>query len=149
MQDAANIAVYLPRQLSLLEFLGFSLPVFFGLGLLFKMGGERVQEIVDEKSQVVDVRAATLIDLIYAGILFYFKIHSKIPMSTTWVFLGLLGGRELAMSLRGCSGHSWKVAGKMMAKDTGLAIIGLLVSLILAFSVNEAMQAALLNALGI
>ena len=59
MQDAANIAVYLPRQLSFIEFLGFSLPVFFGLGLLFKMGGEKVQEIVDEKSKVVDVRAAT------------------------------------------------------------------------------------------
>ncbi len=149
MQDAANIAVYLPRQLSLLEFFGFSLPVFFGLGLLFKMGGERVQEIVDEKSKVVDVRAATLIDLIYAGILFYFKLHSKIPMSTTWVFLGLLGGRELAMSLRGCSGQDWKSACKMMAKDTSLAIIGLIVSLILAFSVNDAMQAALLEALGI
>ena len=97
MQDAANIAVYLPRQLSFIEFLGFALPVFIGIGIMFKMGGERIQEIVDEKSQVVDVRAATIIDLIYAVILFYFKLHSKIPMSTTWVFLGLIGGREVAM----------------------------------------------------
>ena len=77
MQDAANIAVYLPRQLSFTEFLRFSLPVFFGLGVMFKMGGERIQQIVDEKSQVVDVRSATIIDFIYAIILLYFKMHSK------------------------------------------------------------------------
>ena len=148
MQDAANIAVYLPRQLSFAEFLGFSLPVFIGLGILFKMGGERVQEIVEEKSQVVDVRAATMIDLIYAGILFYFKLHSKIPMSTTWVFLGLIGGREIAMSLRHTSGRTWVAASKMMAKDTGLALIGLAVSLLLAVAVNDAMQLAFISYLG-
>ncbi|MEC7985464.1 MAG: hypothetical protein VX278_09885 [Myxococcota bacterium] len=148
MQDAANIAVYLPRQLRFVEFLGFALPVFIGLGILFKTGGERVQEIVEEKSHVVDVRAATMIDLIYAGILFYFKLHSKIPMSTTWVFLGLIGGREIAMSLRNTSGRSWITASKMMAKDTSLALIGLAVSLLLAVAVNDAMQAAFLNYLG-
>jgi len=149
MQDAANIAVYLPRQLSFTEFLGFSLPVFLGLGLLFKMGGERVQEIVEEKSQVVDVRSATMIDVIYAGILFYFKIHSKIPMSTTWVFLGLIGGREIAMSLRQTSGLQWATAFRMMAKDTFLALIGLSISLVLAFSVNAKMQEAFLQYLGL
>ena len=149
MQDAANIAVYLPRQLTFTEFLGFSLPVFLGLGLLFKMGGERVQEIVEEKSQVVDVRSATMIDVIYAGILFYFKIHSKIPMSTTWVFLGLIGGREIAMSLRQTSGLQWGTAFRMMAKDTLLALIGLSISLLLAFSVNAKMQEAFLQYLGL
>ena len=83
-----------------------------------------------------------MIDLIYAGILFYFKLHSKIPMSTTWVFLGLLGGREIAMSLRHSSQHNWLEAVKMMAKDTGLALVGLGVSLLLAIAVNDAMQEA-------
>ena len=73
-QDAANIAVYLPRSLSLWQFFAFSGGIFLGLGLLFRMGGEKVQEIVDEKSGVVDVRAATIIDLVYAGILYYFKV---------------------------------------------------------------------------
>jgi hypothetical protein len=145
MQDAANVAVYLPRQLSPVEFLCFAIPIFLGLGLLFKTGGERIQEIVEEKSQVVDVRAATVIDLIYAGILFYFKLHSKIPMSTTWVFLGLLGGREIAMSLRSCSSYGWQGAVKMMMRDTGLALIGLLISLMIAMAVNQAMMDAVLG----
>ena len=148
MQDAANIAVYLPRQLSLMEFFGFAIPVFIGIGIMFKMGGERIQEIVEEKSEVVDVRAATIIDLIYAGILFYFKLHSKIPMSTTWVFLGLIGGRELAMNMRRCGNRSVKSAALMMFKDTGAAVIGLLISLIIAMACNDAMYDGVMMTLG-
>ena len=87
-QDAANIAVYLPRSLSGWEFAGFAGIVVLGLGWIFKNGGDKIQEVVDEKNNVTDIRAATIIDLLYAIILFYFKIHSKIPMSTTWVFFG-------------------------------------------------------------
>src|SRR5690554_1746208 len=39
MQDAANIAVYLPRQLSVGEFAFFTGFIFFGLGLLFYLKG--------------------------------------------------------------------------------------------------------------
>lgn len=140
MQDAANIAVYLPRQMSLIEVSAFAAVVFLGLGLMFRSGGERIQEIVDEKSDVVDVRAATVIDLVYAVILYYFKSVSKIPMSTTWVFLGLLGGREFAMSLRRVSGRNVWEALRMMVRDAIAAGVGLLVSLLIAYFVNEAFR---------
>jgi hypothetical protein len=112
------------------------------------MGGEKIQEIVDEKSGVVDVRSATVIGFVYALILFYFKMHSKVPMSTTWVFLGLLGGRELAMALRKSSGRSWKAAATMMGRDVGLATIGLVVSVVLATLVNDVVRDAILSSLG-
>ena len=140
MQDAANIAVYLPRKLNILEFTVFAGVIFIGLGILFRTGGERIQEIVDEKSAVVDVRAATVIDLVYAVILYYFKIVSKVPMSTTWVFLGLLGGRELMMALRGSSGRNWKLAIWMMTRDAFAAGVGLLISLLVAYFVNAAFR---------
>lgn len=149
MQDAANIAVYLPRQLSFYEFLAFAGVIFVGLGILFRMGGERIQEIVDEKSGVFDVRAATVIGFVYAIILFYFKLHSKVPMSTTWVFLGLLGGRELAMSLRGVSKEGWRGSLRMMGRDLGLATIGLAVSLILAMLVNDVVRTAIFDSIGL
>ena len=148
MQDASNIAVYLPRQMSWLEFGGFAGVVFLGLGLLFKKGGERVQAVVDEKSDVVDVRSATVIDLVYAGILYYFKIYSEIPMSTTWVFIGLLGGRELSMALRRSSDVGVKGAAKLIAKDLGAVTIGLVVSLVLAYSVNDAFRTAINEMVG-
>ncbi|MCB9759802.1 MAG: hypothetical protein H6739_08155 [Alphaproteobacteria bacterium] len=147
-QDAANIAVYLPRSMDTVQFSVFAGVVFLGLGLLFYMRGERVQEIVNEKSSVVDVRPATIIDLVYAVILYYFKVKSKIPMSTTWVFIGLLGGRELALALRGVSGRGWRVAAGLLIKDVVFALIGLLVSVVLAAAVNEPFRQELLGLFG-
>jgi len=89
-----------------------------------------------------------MIDFIYAIILFYFKMHSKIPMSTTWVFLGLIGGRELAMNLRKSGDRTVKSAALMMARDTGAAILGLLISLMIAMACNDAMYEGVMSSLG-
>ncbi|WP_226389939.1 hypothetical protein [Penaeicola halotolerans] len=143
MQDAANIAVFLPRQLSAVEFTVYAGFVFFGLGFLFYMKGDKIQSIVNAKTRVTDVRAATLVDFVYTIILFYFKMYSNIPMSTTWVFIGLLGGREIAIAI----GKKKAKANKkkirffrslgMASSDIGKASIGLIVSLILAILINE------------
>src|SRR5690606_10891771 len=47
MQDAANIAVFLPRQLDVFEFAVYSGFVFIGLGFLFFMKGDKIQDIVN------------------------------------------------------------------------------------------------------
>ena len=44
MQDAANIAVYLPRSMGFTQFLGFAGVVFIGLGLLLYYKGGRIQK---------------------------------------------------------------------------------------------------------
>src|SRR5690606_36516414 len=85
MQDAANIAVFLPRELQLGEFVAFAGIIFLGLGFLFYLKGERIQDIVNKKTRVTDVRAATIVDLVYAVILFDFIMHSNMPMYTPWV----------------------------------------------------------------
>lgn len=138
MQDAANIAVYLPRSLAFNEFLVFAGFIFFGLGVLFYLRGDKIQQIVEEKSQVTDIRSATMIDFIYVILLYYFKVVSVIPMSTTWVFIGLLAGRELGMSFSKArkNGRSVKNSFRLMMKDLSLALIGLLVSILLALAIN-------------
>jgi len=137
MQDAANIAVYLPRNMSFGQFAGFALVVFVGLGLLLYYKGGRIQKIVTEKSVVTDVRFATIIDFIYCIILFYFKLYSKVPMSTTWVFIGLLGGREVAMAIRNSGDNSVATAFKLLIKDFSYALIGLIISIAIAIGVND------------
>lgn len=141
MQDAANIAVFLPRQLSPWQFAVFAGYIFFGLGLLFYMRGDKIQRVVDEKAGVTDVRAATTVDFVYAMILFYFTKVNTIPMSTTWVFIGLLGGRELAISISKRRAkkrvRSVRKALMMIGKDALYASIGLIVSLLLAFAINS------------
>ncbi|MDA0315812.1 MAG: hypothetical protein O3A40_11045, partial [Bacteroidetes bacterium] len=145
MQDGANIAVFLPRQLSTVEFSVYASFVFFGLGFLFYLKGDKIQEIITEKSNITDVRAATIVDLVYAIILFYFKIYSKVPMSTTWVFIGLLAGRELAIAV-GKHGivkrknarllHAFQLAKKDLLK----ALVGLVISIILAMMINKGVR---------
>ena len=136
-QDAANIAVYLPRSLSFAQFAGFAGALFIGLGLLLYYKGGRIQKIVTEKSVVTDVRFATLVDFVYCIILFYFKLYSQVPMSTTWVFIGLLGGRELGMALRRSGSNSVSKSIKLILKDFSFAMIGLIVSIAIAIGVND------------
>lgn len=138
MQDAANIAVFLPRSLSLGQFIAFLSYIFIGLGLLFYLRGDKIQQIIEEKSEVTDVRGATLIDLVYTIILFFFQRLSSIPMSTTWVFLGLLAGREIAMTISRAyeSTRDLSVTMKLISRDVFSALFGLLISVILAILVN-------------
>ncbi len=141
MQDAANVAVFLPRSLSFGQFLGFAGVIFAGLGLLFYQRGERIQEVVDEKSDVADVRPAAIIDLVYAFILYYFKQMNQIPMSTTWVFIGLLGGREFAMSVvKANDGRTVRQALALMLKDLAFVFTGLVISLGLAVAINDVVR---------
>jgi hypothetical protein len=148
MQDAANIAVYLPRQLNLPEFLFFVLFIFLGLGILFYLRGDRIQDVVNEKSKITDIRGATIIDFVYAIILFVFQFMSSIPMSTTWVFIGLLGGRELAMTLNQTGHKTLHGALKMMGRDLMFAGIGLTISITLAVAINPKIKQEFFQMIG-
>jgi hypothetical protein len=138
MQDGANIAVFLPRQQELWHFLIFSGTIFLGLGLLFYLRGDKIQRIVSEKVRISDVRAATLVDFSYVLLLLYKLLISPIPLSTTWVFLGIIGGREIAINLsRKKSGKTHKVkALKSIGRDFSYATIGLIISIVLATGAN-------------
>lgn len=148
MQDAANIAVYLPRSLSGLQFAAFAGVIFVGLGILMWKGGEKVQEVVDEKADVVDIRSATVINFIYAIILYVFKVVSQVPMSTTWVFVGLLAGREIAMAVRkaGSEDRTIGFAARLVAKDLIYVTIGFIVALVIAAAINPVVRDALFAA---
>ena len=97
LQDGAVLFIYLPRKLTLIQLI-LSLSVFLALLYLlcYKRGGE-IQNIVKLKTNTQDPRSATIIDCVYALILIYFQTVNNIPMSTTWVFLGVLAGREIAL----------------------------------------------------
>jgi hypothetical protein len=133
MQDTANIVVFLPRSLSTSQFIAIITSLFLGMGLLLYLRGGRIQEIIQEKTDVVDPRSATIIDFVFGTILIYFKQVNNLPMSTTWVFLGLLAGREVSLSrLAGKDRTYLKTLGLVM-KDLGLASIGLIVSMAIAY----------------
>jgi|TARA_R110000744_G_scaffold23838_1_gene60281 hypothetical protein len=96
--DMANIAVFLPRELDIPLMIMISIVFVGGLAIMLRSGGGKIQQIVLEKHNTRYVRSATIIDLVYFVILYFFKELNDIPMSTTWVFVGLLCGRELAIA---------------------------------------------------
>jgi len=96
--DIANIAVFLPRTIPFDMMILISSVFVIGMGYMFYEKGGKIQKIVVEKSSTRYIRSATFIDLVYLVILYFFKELNNIPMSTTWVFVGLLTGRELAIA---------------------------------------------------
>ena len=143
MQDLANIFVYLPRTTETLP--DGTIEVTFSIGLLifatalmvalhaiiFATRGGEIQKIVLSKTNTTDVRAATIVDFVFGIVLMYFKEINDIPMSTTWVFLGLLAGRELAISL--VAGLRQKGEALFdVATDAVRAGLGLIVSVAMA-----------------
>ena len=79
--DVANIAVYLPRQLDLtllLIVMGYFTALLF---YIFYIQGGPIQKVVLEKTGTRYARSATIINVIYAGVLFYFKELNDLPMS--------------------------------------------------------------------
>ena len=122
--DMANIAVFLPRQVPWDLMILVSIIFVAGLGYMFREGGGKIQNIVIEKHNTRYVRSATIIDAVYFLILYFFKELNDIPMSTTWVFVGLLCGRELAMATM-TGKHKFKTVFPLVTKDFFKMMIGL------------------------
>ncbi len=133
--DMANIAVFLPRQVPFELMVMISLVFVIGLWFMFKERGGKIQRIVLEKHNTRYVRSACLIDLFYWLILWFFKELNDIPMSTTWVFVGLLCGRELAMATMLGNGKL-KVVFPLIGKDFIKMITGLLASVGIVITIH-------------
>ena len=144
LQDFANIFVFMPREpiyaddgsIMMMVFkpeiiIGGALLMAAMMAYIFKTRGGEIQKIVLSKTHTTDIRAATIVDLIYAIVLFYFKELNDVPMSTTWVFLGLLAGREMAISFVTAL-RERGAAFKDVTSDVARAFIGLIISVILA-----------------
>ena len=134
--DVANIAVFLPRELTPLKLVMIIAFFVAGLGWIFYKQGGAIQQIVLDKQSTKYVRSATLIDLVYAFLLLYFKQLNHIPMSTTWVFVGLLCGRELALNTGLTKKGNLKSIFPIVAKDFLKLIVGLLVSVSIVLAIH-------------
>ena len=133
IQDLANIFVFLPRQLSPGWFL-MAIGVMLSLhAIIFATHGGAIQKVVLTKTNTTDIRSATFVDLIYGIVLLLFKEISNIPMSTTWVFVGLLAGREIAITWNQRH-RSGREVSRLVFLDFAKIVAGLLVSVGLAYA---------------
>ena len=133
--DMANIAVFMPRQIPVEVMVIISTVFVGGLAWMLQKRGGKIQEIVIQKRNTKYVRSATWIDLFYFVILYIFKEVNDIPMSTTWVFVGLLTGRELAVASFRQKDEIKKVF-PMVSRDFLKLMIGLAASVVIVIIVQ-------------
>jgi len=134
--DMANIAVFLPRQLMLGDLLMVLVATVAILGYVFYTGGGRIQEVVINKHGTRFARSSTIINLVYAFVLYFFKELNDLPMSTTWVFVGLLTGRELAIASV-IENYKFKYVFPIIAKDFGKMMFGLGASVAIVLIIHQ------------
>lgn len=134
--DMANIAVFLPRQVPVEMLVGVLAILCAWLAVIFRSHGGKIQAIVLEKSGTRFMRSATIIDFVYALILLYFKELNSIPMSTTWVFVGLLTGRELAIATTYKDKYHFGYVFPLIGRDFVKMMVGLGVSVGLVLAIH-------------
>ena len=136
MHDMVNIAVFLPRDITFAVMLTISGIFALALAYTFYIDGGPVGRIVTTKTKIHRLVGATMVDGVYFVILLIFKEWSNIPMSTTWVFIWLLAGRQMAIRTVGRVGkikkweNKYKVALKEISWDFAKIFIGLWISLV-------------------
>ena len=135
VQDMANIFVYLPRELNLSSMVAATLMLCFGLCVLVAIGGGPIQGVVRNKINTGDLRSATVIDFLFGCVLFLKASISTFPLSTTWVFLGLLAGREIAIRWR-LHPIDRQPLKTVLGSDVFKAGVGIVVSLAVAFAIQ-------------
>lgn len=135
IQDFANIYVFLPRALSIQELLVSLAIILLIMAYIFKNKGGKIQDIVTKKSNTGNIRSATIIDFLYGIILYTLGTLSSVPMSTTWTFIGILAGRELAISYL-LKRHKLNYSYKLVINDLAKVNIGLVISVLIAFAIQ-------------
>jgi hypothetical protein len=135
VHDLANIYVLLPRRLDAGQLALSAAVLAGGLCILVARGGGPIQQVVRGKTNSADLRSATLIDLLFGVLLLALARLSPIPLSTTWVFLGLLAGRELGLLLRLQHRPATEV-GALLGSDLAKAALALGLSLAVALLIQ-------------
>ncbi|HSQ97787.1 MAG TPA: hypothetical protein VLL98_03655 [Rickettsiales bacterium] len=134
IQNTSNIVVYIPRRINI-----YSLILIIMLGIvmigftIYNKGGP-IQEIVDEKTDMSNIHYTAMINFSFAIMIALMTCIGTIPIATTWMFIGILGGRELAIAKYETNQElslkdRYKIAEKKIFRDLVLAGLGIAISL--------------------
>lgn len=132
MSNNSNIVVFLPRKFSVVDLLVYIIITSTVIFFVLNTKGGKMQEVLEEKDGLKNIKSNAILNLIYAFIIYFFQFISTVPVATTWAFIGLLGGRELALvySAKDIIKNNSKKAIKKIVSDFGISLLGIIVSLL-------------------
>ena len=139
--NTSNIVVYLPRAFSVHDLILFLILGILFIGFTFYNHGGPIQKIVSEKKDITNIRSTSIINISFAFVIILLNKVSSAPMATTWVFIGILAGREWCIAQLENDGvltlkERYKRARKLIFKDLILAGLGIAISLTFAMINN-------------
>jgi hypothetical protein len=134
IQDLANLYVLLPRRLDAGTMAATLALLCLAVTVLVLRDGGPIQALLERKSHSDDPRATALLTGLYGAVLFGLGQWSRLPLSTTWAFLGLLAGRELGLLLRG-DGRQATSMPASVAADLGTDLLRASLGLVVAVAV--------------
>jgi hypothetical protein len=134
----SNITVFLPRKLSLHDFLLFMFILLYTLASVLSNKSNKMQEILLSKSGANNLKINVLINMLFSAVLFIFKVINNVSIATTFVFLGILAGKEIAIasSEMDIFGRNYKRTILTILRDINKCIFGVGVSLAFVTLIN-------------
>lgn len=130
----ANMVLFLPRTFSFYNLCLFLFLVLSTLAVVLINKGGKLQDMINKKQDSKNIKVSTLINSVYAGVLILSKALSNTPISTTFVLLGILAGKELTTTYYS-DNHSlvstkYRYCIANILRDLNKAILGIIISLI-------------------
>ena len=131
--NMSSALVFIPRQFDIKSLLIlFLFAGFIIYHLIDNMGGD-MQQLIKNKKNTDNIRSATMINIVYGLLIYIFQFSVNIPISTTWVFIGLIAGREMAITssqnILIVSNIVHKNSVKKVIFDLLHAVVGVIISL--------------------
>ena len=131
-----NLIVSLPRNFTISSFLLYlSFCAITIAYIILSKGGKMQKSIIDAKKGLNNPKTGSIINMVFSSIILAFQFISTTPIATTWAFIGLLSGREFALSMKK-HGSVNKITILKILKDLSVLIYGLIVTFIYIFVIR-------------
>jgi hypothetical protein len=133
VMSICNFVIFIDRKFSIYQLILFSGISACLMFIVLSKNNGNINKIVEEKIDAGNIKSTTIFNFIFSFMLLYLQFFSKVPLTTTWVFLGLISGRELSIAYTNdnfFSGKNIKTSLEKIVKDLCKAVIGIVCSLI-------------------
>lgn len=135
-----NFVVFLPREFLIYDLLLLSIIGIITIYCILVSNGGEIQKIITQKSDVKNIKTAVIFNTLFSFMLLFIQHINNVPITSTWMFLGVLAGREIAISL-----NTFHLNGALKYKncllkiwrDLSSAILGIILSLIFVYIFNN------------
>lgn len=94
---------------------------------------DKMEQIIEEKTDVKNIMSSVLFNILHSVVLLLLKLNSEVPIPTSWIFTGLLDGRELGIVTKKSNSFSdskYKLCLKKITRDLCFNTIGIIISLL-------------------